>query len=93
MMGIPSIRAAVVVWEGRLQTLECRVSGTHDSLPHIVEAVNHMPMVIIRNRMTSLETSICLNNGVLKKKSEVSGYTDLNNSVTPTGQIHTRQWS
>lgn len=63
MLGIPAIRATVMVWEGMLQTLKRHVGGTHDGLTHVVEAVDHVPMVIIGYLMAGSQAGVRLHDG------------------------------
>ena len=47
MLTIPPIASAVVVGECSFQPLQRKISRTHDGLTHVVEAVDHMPMVVL----------------------------------------------
>ena len=50
VLTIPSIAPAVVIRECCLQPLQAHVRRTHDGLAHVVEAVNHVPMVVLWQR-------------------------------------------
>jgi hypothetical protein len=47
MLAVPSITTSVVIRERSLQPLKTHIRTAHDGLTHVVEAVNHVPMVIL----------------------------------------------
>lgn len=63
MLAVPAIAAAVVIWERRLQPFQCHVSAAHDGLPHVIEAVDHVPMVVFRQGGVALEARVGLDDG------------------------------
>lgn len=65
MLSIPAVGAAIVIRERRLMALEGRVAAAHDSLPQVVEAVDHVPVVVGRQRDVGLEAGVRLHDGVL----------------------------
>ena len=65
MLGIPPVRAAIVVGERRLVALERRVAAAHDGLAQVVEAVDHVPMVVRRDGGVGRQTRVGLHDGVL----------------------------
>lgn len=65
MLGIPPVGPAVVVGKGRLVALERNVGAAHDGLAHVVEAVDHVPVVVVRDRVVRLETRVGLDDGEL----------------------------
>jgi hypothetical protein len=46
MLTIPPITAAIVIRKRRLKALKRHIGTTHNCLPHIIEAMNHVPMVV-----------------------------------------------
>ena len=48
-------------------TLERDVGAAHDGLPHVIEAVNHVPVVVVWDGEVGLEAGICLHDGELDK--------------------------
>ena len=63
MLGIPTVRAAIVVRERRLVTLESHVGAAEDSFTHVVHAVNHVPVVVIGDGTICLDARVGLGNG------------------------------
>lgn len=63
MRSIPAVTARVIVREGRGVALERRVGGTHDGLTHVSDAVDHMPVVVVRDRVAGGEARIGLCHG------------------------------
>ena len=47
MLRIPPVAPAVVIRERGLQALEAHVGAAHDGLAHVVEAVDHVPVVVL----------------------------------------------
>lgn len=47
MLAVPSIRTPIVIGESGLETFKRHVCRTHYGLPHVVEAVDHVPVVIV----------------------------------------------
>ncbi len=70
VFGVPAIGAAVVVREGRLMALEGYVGRAHDGLAPVVEAVDHVPVVVAGNTVVGLEAAICLRDGELRSRSQ-----------------------
>lgn len=64
MLAIPAITAAVVIRERRLQSLESHVCATHDSLAHVVEAMDHVPVVVFLKLVTGCHAGVDGNDGV-----------------------------
>lgn len=58
-----------MVWEGSLKSLERRVATTHDCLSKVVEAVDHVPVVIIGQLVVGLQARVGLHDGVLWSQS------------------------
>ncbi len=65
MLGIPTIGPAIVVRERRLQALEGHVGAAHDGLPHVVEAVDHVPVVVVWDLVAGRQARVCLCDGEL----------------------------
>lgn len=63
VLRIPPIAAAVLVREGRLMSLQGDIGAAHDRLPHIIKAVDHMPVMVTWQRDVGLETGVGLHNG------------------------------
>lgn len=63
MRRIPTVTARVIVREGGGVALECRVSGAHDGLAHVGDAVNHVPVVVVWNGVAGGEARIGLCHG------------------------------
>lgn len=55
MLGIPTIRTPIMIGEGSFEPLQGHIRTAHDSLPHVIEAMDHVPVVVIRDRMIGLE--------------------------------------
>ena len=64
MLRVPSVRPSVVVRERRLEPLEGRVGRAHDGLPQVGEAVDHVPVVILRQGNVALQPGVDLDDGV-----------------------------
>ena len=64
MLTIPAITPTVVIGEGRLQALERYISTAHDSLTHVVEAVDHVPVVVLGQTDVALQPGVDLDDGV-----------------------------
>jgi hypothetical protein len=64
MLAIPAITPAIVIGEGRLQPFERDISTAHDSLTHVVEAVDHVPVVVLRQGNVALQPRVDLDDGV-----------------------------
>lgn len=64
MLTIPSITSAIVIREGSLQALQRQICAAHDRLPHVVEAVNHVPVVILRQLDVALQARVHFDDGV-----------------------------
>ena len=60
MLGIPSIRSAIVVGECGFEAFERQIRIAKDGLTQIVKAMNHVPMMVVRNAMVRLQTRISL---------------------------------
>lgn len=65
MLRVPSVRATVVIREGRLQTLESHIGAAHDGLSEVGEAVNHVPVMVVGDLVAGLDTGVGLNDGEL----------------------------
>ena len=65
MLRIPPVRAAIVVGKRRLVALERHVGTAQDGLPHIINTVDHMPMVVIRDWVARFDPRVGLGNGEL----------------------------
>ena len=59
MLRIPAIRSAIVVWERRLQALERHIGTAHQSLAQVVEAVNHVPVMVVRHLVAGCHGRVC----------------------------------
>jgi hypothetical protein len=59
----PAIGTSIVVWEFCLQSFESHVSRTHNGLIHVVEAMDHVPVVIFRQGRIGSKPRVCFNNG------------------------------
>jgi hypothetical protein len=46
MLTIPPITAAIVIRKRRLKALKRHIGTTHNCLPHIIKAMNHVPVVV-----------------------------------------------
>ena len=64
MLAIPPVTSTIVVRKGRLQSLQCQIGRAHNCLPHVVKAVNHMPVVILRQLNIALETRVNFDNSI-----------------------------
>jgi hypothetical protein len=49
VLAIPTVAAAIVVGERSLQTFQAHVRAAQNGLAHVVEAVDHVPVVIFRH--------------------------------------------
>ena len=65
MLRVPTVGATIVVGEGRLQTFQSHVGAAHDSLPHVVEAVDHVPVVVIGYLVAGGQAWVSLNDSEL----------------------------
>lgn len=61
-----------MVGEGRLKSLQGDIGAAHDCLPHVVETVDHVPVVIVGDGMIGFETGVGLDHCELKGKESVS---------------------
>lgn len=64
MLAVPSITPSIVVREGSLQALQRQICRAHNRLPHVIETVNHVPMVILRQLDVALQTGVYFDNSV-----------------------------
>lgn len=62
MLRVPAIGSSVVIWECRFQAFERHVCRAHDSLTHVIKAMNHMPVMVFWQRRIGFKTGVCLNN-------------------------------
>ena len=71
MFRVPAIGTAVVVGEGRLKSLQGDIGTAHDCLAHVVETVDHVPVVIVGYGMIGFETRVSLDHCELRGKELV----------------------
>lgn len=64
MQAVPAIAPTIMVWERRFQAFQRNVSTTHDGLTHVIEAMDHMPVVIFRERSVARESGVDLHDRV-----------------------------
>lgn len=62
--------------------LERNIGRTHDGLAHVVEAMNHMPVMVVRKSDVCLEAGVGLDYGELEVVSTGIGHMDLKLGVT-----------
>lgn len=65
MFGVPAVGTAVVVGEGGLVALEGHVGTAQDGLAHVVQAVDHVPVVVVGNGVARLDARVGLGDGEL----------------------------
>ena len=58
MLTVPTITATIVVRKCRLQPFKSHIRATHDSLAHVVKAVDHVPVMVFFKLMTRSHTGI-----------------------------------
>jgi hypothetical protein len=63
MLTIPPITSSIMVREGSLQPLQRQIRRAHDSLPHVIKAVDHMPVVVLRQLGITLKTGVHFDHG------------------------------
>lgn len=63
MLAVPPITATIMIRKRRLQALEGQIRRAHDCLPHVIEAVNHVPVVVFRQRMVRLQAAVDFDDG------------------------------
>ena len=63
VLRVPAIGATIVVRKRGLETLESRVSAAHDRLPHVVEAVDHVPVVVLGQGRVGGEAGVDFDDG------------------------------
>lgn len=61
--GVPAVGARVVVGEGGGVALECGVGGAGDGLAHVGDAVDHVPVVIVRDGVARRQARVGLRHG------------------------------
>lgn len=64
MLTIPPIAPPIVIRKRGLQALETHIRAAHDSLPHVIEAVNHVPMVVFLQLVTGRHATVDCDDGV-----------------------------
>lgn len=64
MLTIPAIAAAIMIGERRLQSLEGHIRAAQDSLAHVIEAVDHVPVVVVFEGVVGREARVDGDNGV-----------------------------
>lgn len=64
MPTIPAITPTIVVRKRRLQALEAHIRRTHDGLPEIVKAVDHVPVVVVLEHVARRHAAVDGDNGV-----------------------------
>lgn len=65
MLRIPTVRTSIVIRKRRLEAFESHVGAAHDGLPHVIETVDHVPMVIIWDLVTGCQARVCLDDSEL----------------------------
>lgn len=63
MRGIPAVATGVVIGERGGVALECRVGGARDCLPHVGDAVDHVPVVVVRDGVAGRQARVRLGHG------------------------------
>lgn len=61
--GVPAVAARVVVGEGGGVALECGVGGAGDGLAHVGDAVDHVPVVVVRDGVARRQARVGLGHG------------------------------
>jgi hypothetical protein len=64
MLAVPSIAAAVVVGECCLQTLQRHIRTAHDGLSHVIEAVDHVPVMVFFELVAGRHAAVDCGDGV-----------------------------
>lgn len=60
---IPAVAAGVIIGERRRVALEGRVGSAGDCLPHVGDAVDHVPVVVVRDGVAGRQARVCLGHG------------------------------
>lgn len=58
MLTVPPITPAIMIRKRRLQPLERQIRTTHNRLAHIIKAMNHMPVMILRQLNRTLQAAV-----------------------------------
>jgi hypothetical protein len=66
MLGIPAIGTRVVIGESGCVALNGSIGGAENGLTHVAEAVDHVPMVIVRDSVARLQARVGLDDSPLR---------------------------
>jgi hypothetical protein len=64
VLAVPSITAAVVIGKCCLQTLQRHIRTAHNGLSHIIEAVDHVPVVVLLELVTRCHAAVDRSDGI-----------------------------
>jgi hypothetical protein len=64
MLTIPAITATIVIGKRRLQALEGHIGTAHDGLAHVIEAMDHVPVVVFFEGVARCEARVDGGDGV-----------------------------
>lgn len=64
MLTIPSIASTVVIRKRSLKALKTHIGTTHDCLTKVIEAVDHVPVVILLKLVAGRHAGVDSNDGV-----------------------------
>ena len=64
MLTIPAITAAIMIRKRRFQPFQTHIRAAHDGLAHVVEAVNHVPVVVFFELVARCHAGVYGDDGV-----------------------------
>ncbi len=72
MLRIPAIAPAIIIRKRRLVPFQRDIRAAHDGLPHVVEAVDHVPVVVVRDGVVGFQTGVGLGDCELCSTEDMS---------------------